>query len=78
MTLKKLFGSWMRMNTFSNHSGKLRDAKSSALYHAGRYAEAKAANERSKRKGLTPDNLRVDLGIAIAAGDWGGNWRDTE
>ena len=52
------------------HSEKLRNAKSSALYHAGGYAEAKGTNERSKRKRLTPENLRLGLNIAIASGDW--------
>ena len=46
------------------------DAKSSALYHSGRYAEAKSINERSKRKRLTPANLRLGLGIAVASGNW--------
>ena len=52
------------------HSEQLRNAKSSALYHAGRYTEAKDTNERSKGKRVTPENLRLGLGIAIASGDW--------
>ena len=52
------------------HSERLRNAKSSALYHAGRYTEAKDTNERSRRIRLTPENLRLGLVIAIAAGDW--------
>ena len=55
---------------FLEHSEKLRGAKTSALFHAGRYIEAKTINQVSKRNGLTPENLRVDLGIAIASGDW--------
>lgn len=52
------------------HSEQLLNAKSSALFHAGRYAEAKDTNARSKRKRPTPENLRLELSIAIASGEW--------
>ncbi len=51
-------------------SEQLRSTKISALYHAGRYIEAKSVNDVSKRQKLTPENLRWDLGIAIASGEW--------
>ena len=57
-------------NHLLEHSEQLRNAKSTALFHAGRYAEAKGTNEQSKRKRITPDNLRLGLGIAIASGEW--------
>ena len=52
------------------NSERLRNAKSAALYHSGRYSEAKSIIERSKGKKLTPENLRLGLNIAIASGDW--------
>lgn len=52
------------------HNEQLRNAKSSALLHAGRYAEAKCTNARSKRKRATPENLRLEMSIAIASGEW--------
>ena len=55
---------------FLEHSERLRNAKSAALYHAGRYAEAKGTNDQSKGRKLTTENLRLGLNIAIASGDW--------
>ena len=51
-------------------SEQLRSTKISALYHAGRYADAKIVNDVSKHQKLTPENLHWDLGIAIASGEW--------
>ena len=52
------------------YNEQLCNAKSGALYHAGRYSEAKSVVERSKARKLTPENLRLGLNIAIASGDW--------
>ncbi len=51
-------------------SEQLRSTKISALYHAGRYADAKIVNDVSKQQKLTPENLHCDLRIAIASGEW--------
>ncbi|MCY4260966.1 MAG: hypothetical protein OXC91_11980, partial [Rhodobacteraceae bacterium] len=51
-------------------SEPLLNAKSNALFHAGRYADAKEANERSKERRLTAENLRLGVNIAIASGNW--------
>lgn len=51
-------------------SQKLLDAKSMALVHAGRYVEAIEANEQSRRRRVTPENLRIGVNIAIASGKW--------
>ncbi|MYA88475.1 MAG: hypothetical protein F4X97_08505 [Boseongicola sp. SB0662_bin_57] len=53
-----------------NHSEALLNAKSIALFHAGKYVEAEKANERSKQKRLTTENLLIGVKVAIASGNW--------
>ncbi len=51
-------------------SERLLNAKSIALIQAGRYAEAQDANERSRKRRRTSENLQLGAKIAIASGDW--------
>ena len=45
-------------------------AKALALFHAGRLDESRRLNEAVMRDHMRPDTLRLDLGLAIALGDW--------
>ncbi|MCY4152015.1 MAG: tetratricopeptide repeat protein [Aestuariivita sp.] len=53
-----------------NDSEALLNAKSIALLHAGKFQKAREANERSKQKRLTAENLLLGTDIAIASGNW--------
>ena len=51
-------------------SDDLKTAKSLALFHAGRLADAKGMNDGVLSRRSHPDNSRLDLRIAMATGDW--------
>jgi len=67
---KEIIGFLDEIDHLLKDSERLLYAKSAALYHSGRYSEAKNFVESSKAKKLTPENLRLGLNIAIASGDW--------
>ncbi len=46
-------------------------ARAWALFHAGRLSDARAINERLLTSRANVDDLRLDVQLAIAAGDWG-------
>ncbi len=45
-------------------------AKALALFHAGRLRDSRELNDAVLRDHMRPDSLRLDLGLAIALGDW--------
>ena len=45
-------------------------ARALALFHAGRLGDSRELNDAVLRDHMRPDSLRLDLGLAIALGDW--------
>ena len=51
-------------------SPELQTAKALALFHAGRFVDAREINEELLNQNANQENLRLDLNIAIASGHW--------
>ena len=51
-------------------SDELQTAKAFALFHAGRFEGAREINDSLLKQKASQENLRLDLNIAIASGDW--------
>lgn len=52
------------------HNDDLQTTRALALFHAGRLEESRELNDILQKRGTNPDNLRLELRIAVASGDW--------